>query len=97
MNTSVLEHTGEWVNVSWSGVPTPGDEDWVGVYSPPVNGNTVDPAAHAPVKYQVCTLKALCQYISSNWLLYLTPDAVKCVIARNVNAHVLQPRTPTHR
>ena len=22
-------------------------------------------------------LKALCQYISSNWLLYLTPDAVK--------------------
>ena len=56
MNTSILEHTGEWVNVSWSGVPTPGDEDWVGVYSPPVNGNTVDPAAHAPVKYQVCTL-----------------------------------------
>ena len=22
-------------------------------------------------------LKALCQYISSHWLLYLTPDAVK--------------------
>ena len=29
----------------------------------------------------IILLKALCQYISSNWLLYLTPDAVKCVIA----------------
>ena len=26
-------------------------------------------------------LKALCQYISSNWLLYLTPDAVRYTIA----------------
>ena len=31
--------------------------------------------------YCLCTdtmpLKALCQYISSNWLLYLKPDAVR--------------------
>ena len=26
----------------------------------------------------IILLKALCQYISSNWLLYLTPDAVRC-------------------
>jgi hypothetical protein len=51
VNTSVLESSGSWVNVSWSGVPSPGYEDWIGVYSPPVN-NSVDPAKHAPVKYQ---------------------------------------------
>ena len=53
VNTTTLESSGAWINVSWSGVPTPVAEDWIGVYSPPVNGS-IDPAAHAPVKYQVC-------------------------------------------
>ena len=52
VNTSELESSGSWVNVSWSGVPSPDAEDWIGVYSPPVN-NSIDPASHAPVKYQV--------------------------------------------
>ena len=35
----------------------------------------------------IVLLKALCQYISSNWLLYLTPDAVRCRVVdwRSVN------------
>lgn len=52
VNTSVLEMSGSWVNVSWSGVKDPDKDDWIGVYSPPVN-SSVDPASHAPVKYQV--------------------------------------------
>ena len=52
VNTSLLESSGEWVNVSWSGVSNPIGDDWIGVYSPPVN-NSIDPAAYAPVKFQV--------------------------------------------
>lgn len=55
VNVSELETSGSWVNVSWSGVTSPAKTDWIGIYAPPVN-NTVDPAAHAPVKYQVCSL-----------------------------------------
>ena len=60
VNATVLESSGAWVNVSWSGVPSPGREDWIGVYSPPVN-NTIDHSAHAPVKYQV-KIGLLCMY-----------------------------------
>ena len=52
VNTTELESSGAWINVSWSGVSLPTSDDWIGVYSPPIN-NTIDPAAHAPVKYQV--------------------------------------------
>ena len=31
-------------------------------------------------------IRALCQYISSNWLLYLTPDAVRCTVDSHVAA-----------
>ena len=42
----------DWVNVSWSGVQNPNKDDWIGVFSPPVNGSTIDHSLHAPVKYQ---------------------------------------------
>ena len=42
----------DWVNVSWTGVQKPDIGDWLGVYSPPVNGSNIDPTLHAPVKYQ---------------------------------------------
>ena len=42
----------DWVNVSWSGVQNPGPGEWIGVYSPPVNGSTIDHSLHAPIKFQ---------------------------------------------
>ena len=54
VNTSVLESSGSWVTVSWSGVSNSKKKDWIGVFSPPVN-NSIDPATYAPVKYQVCS------------------------------------------
>ena len=50
---NALEHSGDWVTVSWSGVSYPSFEDWIGVYTPPTNGNSVDPQKQAPVKFQV--------------------------------------------
>ena len=50
---NTLEHSGDWVTVSWSGVSSPSVEDWIGVYTPPTNGNSIDPKHHAPVKFQV--------------------------------------------
>ena len=50
---NTLEHSGDWVTVSWSGVSYPNFEDWIGVYTPPTNGNSVDPQKQAPVKFQV--------------------------------------------
>lgn len=42
----------DWVKVTWTGVQKPSRDDWIGVYSPPVNGSNIDPSLHAPVKYQ---------------------------------------------
>lgn len=42
----------DWVNVTWSGVQSPSIGDWIGVYSPPVNGSGIDHSLHAPVKFQ---------------------------------------------
>ena len=42
----------DWVNVTWSGVQKPSIGDWIGVYSPPINGSTIDHSLHAPVKFQ---------------------------------------------
>ena len=53
ISPSKLERPGaDWVNVTWSGVQSPQHGDWIGVYSPPVNGSTIDHSLHAPVKYQ---------------------------------------------
>ena len=50
----VLNKSGDWVDVTWSGVSNPSTkDDWIGVYAPPTNGNTVNPQTQAPVKYQV--------------------------------------------
>lgn len=59
VNTSLLEVSGSWVNVSWSGVKDSDKHDWIGVYSPPVN-SSIDPASHAPVKYQVAEVFIKC-------------------------------------
>ena len=48
-----LNKTGEWITVTWTGVSKPAKDDWIGVYSPPVN-QSIDPVKHAPVKFQVC-------------------------------------------
>lgn len=42
----------DWVNVTWTGVQNPSSNDWIGVYSPPVNGSTIDHSLHAPIKFQ---------------------------------------------
>ena len=52
---NTLEHSGDWVTVSWTGVSYPNFEDWIGVYTPPTNGSSVDPQKQAPVKFQVRT------------------------------------------
>ena len=52
VNITLLNRSGDWLSVSWEGVPHPSDSDWIGVYSPPVNGG-IDPKNHAPIKYQV--------------------------------------------
>jgi len=55
VNASVVEN-GDFVTVSWSGVPDPSDGDWVGVYSP----STTDMTNHYPIKFQVCSTLLLC-------------------------------------
>ena len=52
LNTTLLAHSGDWVTVTWANVDNPSPEDWIGIYSPPVNG-TVDAINHAPIKFQV--------------------------------------------
>ena len=52
VNVTLLNQSGDWLTVSWEGVPHPSDSDWIGVYSPPSNGG-IDPKKHAPIKYQV--------------------------------------------
>ena len=52
LNTTLLAHSGDWVTVTWANVDNPSPEDWIGIYSPPVNG-TVDAKNHAPIKFQV--------------------------------------------
>ena len=53
VNTTLLAQSGDWVTVTWENVDSPSSSDWIGVYSPPVNG-TIDVKNHAPVKFQVC-------------------------------------------
>ena len=52
LNTTLLAHSGDWVTVTWANVDNPSPEDWIGIYSPPVNG-TVDAKNHVPIKFQV--------------------------------------------
>jgi len=53
VNTTLLAQSGDWVTVTWENVDAPSSNDWIGVYSPPING-TIDAIKHAPIKFQVC-------------------------------------------
>ena len=53
VNTTLLAQSRDWVTVTWENVDSPSSSDWIGVYSPPVNG-TIDAKNHAPIKFQVC-------------------------------------------
>ena len=50
---SVLNQSGEWVRVNWSGVILPQKQDWIGVWLLPNDSFTIDAKQQAPVKYQV--------------------------------------------
>ena len=49
----VLNQSGEWVRVNWSGVALPQKEDWIGVWLLPNASFSIDAKQQAPVKYQV--------------------------------------------
>ena len=59
VNTSELDHSGEWVLVQWVNVPNPNISDWVGLYSVPgdFKENGINVTAKAPVKFQVGSLE----------------------------------------
>ena len=40
------------VTVTWSNVPSPSQDDWIGLWAL-WNSTEIDPSKHAPVKYQV--------------------------------------------
>ena len=50
---SALKMSGEWVEVGWSGVNQPTDQDWVGVWVLPYISSNINAQTQAPVKYQV--------------------------------------------
>ena len=50
---SALNMSGEWVEVGWSGVEQPTDQDWVGVWVLPYINSNINAQTQAPVKYQV--------------------------------------------
>ena len=52
MSPDKLKTNGLWVSVSWSGVSSPNESDWIGVYLPH-SREGIDPGKQAPVKYQV--------------------------------------------
>ena len=49
----VLNQSGEWVRVNWSGVALPQKEDWIGVWLLPNASFSIDAKQQAPVKYKV--------------------------------------------
>eukprot|EP00731_Ephydatia_muelleri_P019818 Em0012g643a len=48
---ALLVTSGDWITVSWENAGVPSTSDWVGVFTPPVDGS-IDLRHHAPVKYQ---------------------------------------------
>lgn len=53
VNTTLLEKSGEWVNVTWSGVHFPAKSDWLGVWVLPNSSVSIDARKRAPIKFQV--------------------------------------------
>jgi hypothetical protein len=52
VNSSVLQQSGEWFQVSWSGVQHPSLGDWVALLVPAGS----DPAVTAPAKFKLASL-----------------------------------------
>lgn len=50
---SLLNKSGEWVNISWTGVYFPDKDDWVGVWVLPNSTVSIDAREQAPIKFQV--------------------------------------------
>lgn len=50
---TLLSKSGEWVNVSWSGVQFPTKDDWLGVWVLPNSTVSIDARKKAPIKFQV--------------------------------------------
>ena len=49
----MLNQSGEWVRVNWSGVIIPQKQDWIGVWLLPNDSFSINAKQQAPVKYQV--------------------------------------------
>jgi len=86
---SLLQQSGEWVTVTFSKVPSPSNEDWIGVYSP----SKVDISKHAPVKYQFCNRSSGYNETGSGTLRFKLVNMHEeyiFAILRGVNATLLQ-------
>lgn len=77
VNTTVVVKSGDWVTLSWDGVPNPSDQDWIGVYLTAGDGK-INTTNHAPVKYQVGLL--------TNW-----PSAALAARPVHVRLHTHTP------
>ncbi len=76
-----LETSGEYVTVTWNDVESPSSLDWIGVYSPPLDDvYLINPAEHAPIKYQVCRYMQL-RCIGE--LRYLSKDFLTCIYRKS--------------
>ena len=53
---ALLESSGSWVKVVYSGVKDPKKDDLVAVYSPTPDTPEVDLLKYSPIKYVVCSL-----------------------------------------
>lgn len=53
-----LTKSGEWVTVRWRYIEDPSDNDWIGVFTPPIDDvYPIDPSEHSPIKWKVqCTV-----------------------------------------
>lgn len=54
VSSTMLNKSGEWVEVSWANVDSPDEYDWVGVFSPPREDvYQINLEHQAPIKLQV--------------------------------------------
>ena len=49
-----LSSSGEWVTVRWKYVDEPSENDWIGVFTPPLDDvYPINPSQQAPIKWKV--------------------------------------------
>ena len=59
-----LSTSGEWVNVRWKYVDEPSENDWIGVFTPPIDDvYPINPSQQAPIKWKVNTLSHTTTYL----------------------------------